>query len=230
MAKTKVATKTKEEKAAEADAIKNAAPIEVKKREKIEKIRGKKYKETKSKIDSTKNYKMDEAIRFLKEASDIAKFDQTLELHIIVKKVGLSVNVKLPHSGGKEKKIEVASDETIKKLETGKIDFDVLLATADMMPKLVKFAKILGPKGMMPNPKNGTLIKNAADAKSFSGNAKTIKTEKEAPLIHTSFGKLSQSEKDLSENADAIINAIDKKKIVKAYMKSTMSPALKIQV
>jgi large subunit ribosomal protein L1 len=231
MAKTKNITKTKEQKAAEAEAKKNAAsmPTESKRREKIEKIRGTNYKNTKSQIESGKYYKFGEAIELLKKNSN-TKFDQTLELHMVTKKQGLSVNVNLPHSGGKEKKIEVANDETIKKLETGKVDFDVLLATADFMPKLVKYAKILGPRGMMPNPKNGTLIKSAADAKKFSGNTKTIKTEKEAPLIHTSFGKLSQADKELTENAEAIINAIDRKKLVRIFMKSTMSPSLKIQV
>jgi large subunit ribosomal protein L1 len=231
MAKTKNITKTKEQKASEAEAKKNAAsmPAESKRREKVEKIRGTNYKNTKSQIESGKYYKFGEAIELLKKNSN-TKFDQTLELHMVAKKQGLSVNVNLPHSGGKEKKIEVANDETIKKLETGKVDFDVLLATADFMPKLVKYAKILGPRGMMPNPKNGTLIKSAADAKKFSGNTKTIKTEKEAPLIHTSFGKLSQADKELTENAEAIINAIDRKKLVRIFMKSTMSPSLKIQV
>jgi len=149
---------------------------------------------------------------------------------LIVKKQGLVVNVTLPHSAGKEKKIEVASDETIKKLESGKVDFDLLLSTADFMPKLVKFAKILGPKGLMPNPKNGTIIKTESDAKKFSGNTKTIKTEKEAPLIHTSFGKFSQKDSELIENANAILKAIDKKQIVRAFMKSTMSPSIKLQI
>ncbi len=98
------------------------------------------------------------------------------------------------------------------------------------MPKLVKFAKMLGPKGLMPNPKNGTLIKTAAEAKKFSGNSKTIKTEKEAPLIHTSFGKLSQKDKELIENANAILTSINAKQIVRAYVKSTMSPSLKISI
>lgn len=193
------------------------------------KVRSKNYKTAKSKFDNSKTYKVDEAIKILKSAS-FTKFDSTLELHLGVKKTGLSVNVSLPHSTGKEKKIEVANAATLKKLETGKIDFDVLLATADFMPKLVKFAKILGPKGLMPNPKNGTLVKNAAEAKNFSGNTKTIKTEKEAALIHTSFGKLSQRESELSENANAILEAVGKKQIIKAYMKSTMSPSLKISL
>jgi large subunit ribosomal protein L1 len=159
-----------------------------------------------------------------------AKFDETLELHATVKKQGLTINVTLPYSSGKTKKIEVADDATIKKLETGKVDFDVLLATADMMPKLVKFAKVLGPKGLMPNPKTGTIIKSAADAKNFSGNQKTIKTEKEVPLIHTTFGKVSQKDEELEKNLDTLLEAIGKKQIVKAVIKATMSPGVKLSV
>lgn len=191
-------------------------------------MRSKNYTTAKGKVDINKDYSLSDAIKKLKEIS-FTKFDQTLELHLIVKKQGISANITLPHQAGKAKKIEVADDNTIKKLETGKIDFDVLLSTAEMMPKLVKFAKILGPKGMMPNPKNGTLIKKAEDAKKFS-NSLTVKTEKDAPLVHTSFGKLSQKDEDLVENANAILEGLNTKQIVKAYVKSTMSPSLKLKI
>jgi large subunit ribosomal protein L1 len=224
----KQAMKSKAEKAKEAEVSVEQTEKKTK-REIVAKIRGKKYKESKGKIDSNKNYALADAITLLKQLNK-TKFDQTLELHIIVRKQGLSVSVSLPFSSGKEKKIEVASDSTITKLEAGKVDFDILLATADFMPKLVKYAKILGPRGMMPNPKNGTLIKNAAQAKNFSANSKTIKTEKEAPLIHTSFGKLSQKDSELIENANTLLDAINRKQIIKAFMKSTMSPSLKVQI
>ncbi len=107
----------------------------------------------------------------------------------------------------------------------------MLLATADMMPKLVPFAKVLGPKGLMPNPKNGTLVKSAKDAEKFGGNSISLKTEREAPLMHTSFGKVSQKDSELKENLEAILKALGgSKQIIKGYIKSTMSPAVKISV
>lgn len=195
----------------------------------IEKIRSKKYSEAKAKINRDKLYNAKEAIKLVKDAS-YSKFDGTMEIHIVAKKDGVSVNVTLPHSAGKAKRVEFATAETIKKLQAGKVDFDVLLATAEMMPKLVAFARVLGPKGLMPNPRNGTLVKSEADAKKFSGNSVTIKTEKAAPLIHIAFGKVSQSESELLENLEAIIKAVGKPQILKAFVKSTMSPSVKVQI
>lgn len=122
------------------------------KKQKQERQRGKKYLEARAKIDKTKNYEVEEAIKLVKETS-YSSFDGTMEAHILVKKQGLNVTVNLPHSTGKTKKIEIASEETISKLQKGVIDFDVLLATPDMMPKLLPFARLLGPKGLLPNPK-----------------------------------------------------------------------------
>lgn len=195
-----------------------------------EKIRGKKYQEAKKKIKPGETYSISEAIKLVKETS-YSKFDGTFEAHFTVKKTGISANVTLPHAGGRAKKIEVADDETIKKLASGKIDFDILLSTSEMMPKLVPFAKVLGPKGLMPNPKNGTLIKSAADAKKFGGNTLNLKTEREAPLVHTAFGKVSQKDTELNENLQAIVKALGgSKQIVKGFIKSTMSPAVRIAI
>ncbi len=201
---------------------------EAKKKVKI-KVRGKKYLAAKQKIDKSKEYEIDNDIKLVKETS-YASFDGTMEAHFVVKKQGLSVSVTLPHSTGKTKRIEVASEETVKKLQKGIIDFDVLLATPDMMSKLLPFARLLGPKGLLPNPKTGTLIKSEEEAKNFSSDKITIKTEKEAPLIHTIFGKVSMDDKKLEENLKSLIEAIGARQITKLFIKSTMSPSVRIKI
>lgn len=193
-----------------------------------EKVRSKKYHESKAKIETGRAYSTEQAIKLVKETS-YSKFDGTMELHLVVKKVGTSVQVNLPHSAGRTKKIEVASDETIEKLKKGTINFDILVATADMMPKLVPFARLLGPKGLMPNPKNGTLVADAKKASNFSAGTVTIKTEKEAPLVHTVVGKNSQDDAEIKANIETILKSLGgSRQIVKAYIKSSMSPSVKI--
>ena len=201
-----------------------------KKSKKIEHIRGKKYKESKAKFDHEKLYKVSEAVKLVKETS-YSKFDGTMELHLVVKKTGTSIQITLPHQAGRVKKVEVASDATVTKLQAGKIDFDILVATPDMMPKLVPFAKLLGPKGLMPNPKNGTLINDPKKVKSFSTATVTLKTEREAPLVHTVVGKTIQADSELVENLEAILKAFGgTKQIEKAYIKATMGPSVKVKV
>lgn len=203
---------------------------EAEKKAKGPRVRGKKYQEAKARVDPEQHYPIKEAIKLVK-ATSYSKFDGTMELHLQVKKTGLSANLTLPHSFGKEKKIEVANDDTITKLKAGKIDFDVLIATPDFMPKLVPFARTLGPKGLMPNPKNGTLISDIKKAKNFSTSSVAIKTEKDAPLIHLAYGKVSQKDEDLIENAEAIFKALGgTKQIIKASTGATMSPSVKIQL
>lgn len=199
------------------------------KKQKGPKTRGKKYLAAKQKIEKDKEYNIKEAIKLVKETS-YSSFDGTMEAHFVVKKQGLSVSLSLPHATGKTKKIEIADENTIKKLEKGNIDFDVLLATPDMMPKLLPFARLLGPKGLLPNPKTGTLIKSKDEAKNFSTSKINIKTEKDAPLIHTIFGKASMEDKKLEENLESLITAIGSKQIVKLYIKSTMSPSVRVKI
>ncbi|MEK7168907.1 MAG: 50S ribosomal protein L1, partial [Patescibacteria group bacterium] len=91
--------------------------------------------------------------------------------------------------------------------------------------------RLLGPKGLMPNPKNGTVIKSEKDADKFKGNLITLKTERDAALIHTSFGKVSQKTEELVKNTEVILNALGgSKTITRAFMKSTMSPSVKLAI
>jgi len=192
-------------------------------------IRGKKHSVAKAKINKSKLYDTSEAITLVKSTS-YSSFDGTVEFHATIKKDGFSAQVTLPHSAGREMKIEVADAKTVEKLKKGVVDYDILLATAEMMPKLVVFAKILGPKGLMPNPKKGTLIKDAKDAKKFSGNSITLSTERKAPLVHVALGKVSQKDSEIKANLEAVLKALGPKQVVKAYMTSTMGPSVKLAV
>lgn len=194
------------------------------------KIRSKKYQEAKARVGIGKVYSLADGLKLAQETS-YSSFDGTIELHLIVKKVGTTAKVTLPHPFGKEKKVEIANEETIKKLTTGKIDFDVLLATPDFMGKLVPFAKLLGPRGMMPNPKNGTLISDISKASKFSASDLNLKTEKEAPLIHTAVGKVSSDLAELEKNAQTILKALGgDKQIIRAFTKASMGPSVRIEV
>lgn len=192
-------------------------------------VRGEKYKKARAKIDRSKTYGLDSAVELVQETS-YASFDGTVELHLNVTNQDINKRVKLPHSTGVEKKVEIADEDTIKKLKKGNIDFDVLLAKPEMMPKIVPFAQILGPRGLMPNPKNGTLIKSEDDAKKFSEDSVEIRTEKKQPVIHTIIGKVSFKKKELVENAQAILTEVGKRQINSAYLTSTMSPSVKLSL
>lgn len=196
--------------------------------EKKPKQRGKKYQDVKVKVDSSKSYSPKEAFELLKKVS-FSKSNSTVEIHLNVAEKGLSGEVSLPHSTGKARKVAIFSDELAEQIKTGKIDFDVLLATAADMPKILPLAKALGPKGLMPNPKNGTLVPDPKKAlENFSGNTVQYKTEKDFPLIHTVIGKVDQPTEELTENIKALIKAVNPKNIKKAVVKSTMSPGIKV--
>jgi large subunit ribosomal protein L1 len=191
--------------------------------------RGKQYKAVKAKVDVSRVYNMADALVLVKETS-YAKFDASVEFHAVVRRENLNVQVALPHSTGKTKKVVLVTPEIIAELEAGKVTFDVILATPETMPKLVKFAKLLGPRGMMPNPKNGTLVKDASAIDKFSTDTISVKTEKKAPVVHVALGKVSMDTQKLSDNLSAVVAAINPKIIMKAYLTSSMGPSVKLQI
>jgi len=208
------------------------------KKAKAKKIRSSRYITSKKIVDRNKLYQVAEALEVLSRMQK-AQFDETVELHINTLEKGVSGNVTLPHGTGKQTKVAIiapakdpkAADELLKQIEAGKIDFDVLLATPDAMPKLAKVAKILGPRGLMPNPKNGTISPNPeALAKKYEGGQMNYKTEAKSPIIHVSVGKMSFGKEKLSENISILFNSIEKEKMRNAYIKSTMSPSLKLVI
>ncbi|HUS52160.1 MAG TPA: hypothetical protein VMX77_01695 [Candidatus Bathyarchaeia archaeon] len=193
------------------------------------KKRGKRYLKAKTQVDRAKFYPLPEAIKLLKKTS-ISRFNGTVEVHLVVKEKGLKGKVQFPHPTGKSQKIKIADEKLISQLEKGKIDFDILLATPEMMPKLVKFAKILGPKGLMPNPKTGTISEKPEKlAKEMAGKAQ-FKTETKAPLIHLVIGRTEAKEENLAANFKALIQVIGSTKIQKAVLTSTMGPGIKIDL
>lgn len=194
---------------------------------KSKKVRGKKYQAVRAQLDKTKAHDPAQAIALVKKFS-YAKFDASVEAHIVVKEVGTSVNLTLPHSTGKSINVVIANDEVLAEVEKGNINFDVLLASPELMPKLAKLAKILGPKGLMPNPKNGTLTpKPELKKKELEAGTFTLKTEKKAPLMHLVIGKVSMDDKVLEENLLTIIRAL-KNKIVKIVIAPSMGPAIRV--
>lgn len=200
--------------------------------------RSQKYLTAAKLVDKNKKYSLQDALDILPKLK-IGKFDETVELHINTYDKGVSGNVTLPHGTGKEIKIEIANqtedpkhvEEIVKKIEAGNIYFDVLIATPDSMPKLARIAKFLGPRGLMPNPKSGTVTAKPQEvAKKFQGGQINFKTESKFPILHLSVGKLSFGSKKLAENINTAITAVQTKNIKNITLKSTMSPGLKIDI
>lgn len=201
-----------------------------KKKPGVARERSKRYKEVKTLVDRTKKYSLKEALELLPQVH-LATFDETVELHINTTEPGISGNLTLPHGTGKKTKVAIADDKLIAEIEKGLIDFDVLVATPDMMPKLAKVAKVLGPRGLMPNPKNGTITTSPDEVvKKYEGGQMRFKTESKIPVIHLTVGKLSFGKDKLNENIDAAVKAIQTPKIRSVILKSTMSPGIKIEV
>ncbi len=222
----------------------------------------KRMKDLKTKVDKTKSYSIEEAIKLVKETSNV-KFDASVEVHanlgIDPKKSDQQIRatVVLPHGTGKTKKIAafvgandekdakeagadfVYSEEDIKKLQSnGKIEFDLAVSTPEMMPKMALVARILGPKGLMPNPKTGTVD---ANVKKMIGDLKKGKTSfknDDTSNIHQVIGKVSFTESQLKENFETFLETLKKIKpmsskgiyIKSLFLTSSMGPSIKIDV
>ena len=219
---------------------------------------GKKYRAAAEKVEG-KPYSLDAAFALLKQIA-FAKFDETVELAML-----LGVNPKhadqmvrgttvLPHGTGQTKRVIVIAsgdkvrealeagadlaggDELVERIQGGWVDFDAVIATPDMMRAVGKLGKVLGPRGLMPNPKTGTVTPDVAKAlQEIKAGKVEFRVDKTA-IIHVPVGKISFDAQKLTENAAAIIGAVRKAKPATAkgryvrsiFVSSTMSPSIQI--
>ncbi|MDO8576745.1 MAG: hypothetical protein Q7R82_00200 [Candidatus Daviesbacteria bacterium] len=225
------------------------------------KPRSKKYQELSKDLDRTKTYPLAEAVEMIKKLS-YSKFNGTLEAHINTAQTGIRGLVSLPYAAGRklriltfgpstgstplttsslgiksgtENGVIIGSDEIIEEINTGKINFDIVVTTPEWMPKLAKVARILGPRGLMPNPKNGTITSPSADGlkkavQEFQAGKTEYKTEAKAPVIHLALGKLNQPNEELIANIKTLYQTIGKSRIKKISLSPTMGPSVKVNL
>ncbi len=219
---------------------------------------GKRYAKAKEEIKQ-EMYSLEEAVPVLKKIAH-AKFNESIEMTFLLgvdpKHADQMVRgtVILPHGTGKTKKVlvitsgeklkeaesagadHVGSTEAIEKIKGGWVDFDAVIATPDMMKEVGKLGKVLGPKGLMPNPKTGTVTFEVSKAVSEIKGGKVEFRVDKTSIIHSVIGKASFEEKQLVENARTLAMAILKAKPASAkgkyiksiYLSATMSPSLKV--
>ena len=221
----------------------------------------KKQKAQAGSVDRERFYGVDEALALVKQNAT-AKFDETVEVALnlgvdprhadqMVRGVvnlpngtGRTLRVGVFARGAKAEEAKAAgadvvgAEDLVEKVQGGNIDFDRCIATPDMMPLVGRLGKVLGPKGLMPNPKLGTVTMNVAEAvKAAKGGQVEFRVEK-AGIIHSGIGKASFSKEDIRRNFDAFVDAIVKAKpsgakgkyVKKAALSSTRGPGLKLDV
>ena len=222
---------------------------------------GKKLKNSYEAVDRNVNYELDEAVKLIKQGAK-AKFDETVEIsmNLGVDPRHADQNVRgvvnLPNGTGKTVRVAVfakgpkaeeataagadlvGADDLAAKIQGGEIAFDRCIATPDMMPVVGKLGKVLGPRGLMPNPKLGTVTNDVADAvKASKGGQVEFRAEK-AGIVHAGVGKASFTEEALAGNIKAFFKAINAAKpsgakgtyIKRVSVSSTMGPGVKIDV
>ena len=222
---------------------------------------GKRFNNALKGIDRNKFYTVEDAVKAVKDRAK-AKFDETIEiafnLGIDPKHADQNVRgvISLPHGTGKSVRVAVfakgekaeaakkagadlvGADDLAEKVQAGQMDFDRVIASPDMMVTVGKLGKVLGPRGLMPNPKLGTVTNDIAEAvKAAKGGQVEYRAQKEG-IVHAGVGKASFSEQALVENVKALINAVSRAKPAGAkgtYMKkvsisSTMGPGLKLDI
>lgn len=247
-----------ERKVTEADVSKSDKPAKNPTRSKAERA-GKKYREAHKLIDRNKTYAMNEAMELAIKTSP-TKFDGTVELHINLgvdpRQADQNVRdmITLPAGTGKTVRVAVmaeaddaakakaagadivGSDELLAQLDKEQIEFDILISTPALMARLGKYAKMLGPRGLMPNPKSGTV---AADVATAVKEAKAGRVEfrvDQAGIIHLGIGKVSFGTDKLVDNAGAVVTGVKAAKpaslkgiyIKSAYVSTTMGPSIKV--
>lgn len=223
--------------------------------------KGKRLKNSYDGIDRDSSYSIDDAVKMVKERAK-AKFDETIELslNLGVDPRHADQNVRgvvaLPHGSGKSMRVAVfakgdkadaaksagadvvGADDLAEKIQGGEMNFDRVIATPDMMGVVGKLGKVLGPRGLMPNPKLGTVTPDVETAvKNAKAGEVQFRAEK-AGIVHAGVGKASFSEQQLNENVRAFMDAIVKAKptgakgtyVKKISLSSTMGPGLKITV
>lgn len=242
---------------AEANAKRGPAP---KTRTRLER-RGKNYRKLAEQLEIGKLYSFDEAVTLAAKTSP-SKFDATVELHINLNvdprqaDQNIRATVALPHGTGKTVRVAVfapadmtekakkagadiaGEEELIALLDKEQLDFDILVATPQMMPRLGKYARLLGPRGLMPNPKSGTVTTNIAKAVEEAKAGRVEYRVDKQGIVHQGIGKVSFDAPKLVENAKAFIASISSVKpssIKGAYIKSvavssTMGPGIKVDV
>jgi large subunit ribosomal protein L1 len=205
--------------------------------------RGKGFKKSTEQIEAGKLYDLKTAIELAQKTSHV-KFDATVELHIRLNvdprqaDQNIRDTILLPAGTGKTVRVAVADDALLAKLEKGTVDFDVLVSTPQFMPKLGKYARLLGPRGLMPNPKSGTVTTDVDRAVAEAKAGRVEYRVDSTGIIHLGVGKVSFTPAQLGENVDAVMASIKSNKpasIKGVYLKAvhlttSMGPSIAVDL